>query len=1251
MALRYWRRARQLSQEQKLSREEGLRGELLGAADRRLDPGDRSPAARVSASEVPASGVLGALLFAALVVAPILALPGAARAEEKEASKPEKAAVAAWRVGVNKGLQVQGLSGLRIHPKKSRLLWAHVHGLGPARSEDGGKTWRPMLKGISEKDRPGPRSQVRISLDPRDSSILYCVIDGQIYRSSDGGESWSNITSGALASLSWTKLKSTHLSWEVQVDAKKSVRLLVGTRNDGDHNGGLFESTNGGKSWKEIAGTALAKSGLGNDTYFVRMDPKTDKVVTVAGRRGVFYSDDRGRKFKRVDPGGVDIHDIRGVSQMSGKSLFLADARGVWRSKSAGKKWDSKPLRSGDAIGVFVDPHNKKRLWAIWADRGIEVSEDSSHAKWAPFGGAFGATKEAPGDPDSGYRKAFISEIYVHPRDKKKIYLTSHVTGLHVSTDAGKTFTQVVAPDDHNDDGETKRLPSTTVPMAAVAVHPAREGRHLAISDGGIVYRSVDRAETWTPVGMLGHVAGMLVPDTADHSWLATGRTLSRSADDGATWQTLFPPADGSLDVDAETLVVGVHRGAAAEGKSGTLRILTDRDGMLYTSEDDGKTWSAAKPHKGISSSSDTWAAAMSVDAGNENHIVVAARSTYETWDPKDANGGVFETWDGGATWADITEGLRLSKNAKPDERRTKAYWNRAACVEIDTSSGLILYCANRRGLLVRPYIDPKAGKKLTTAPVWVDVTPKEPRHPEMAAHVHTVTADQTDTRIVLQLTGDGGAAAGYEITGRALKSRYVHETAEKPEGEAPAWAAFASPGDGVRLSSLSADAQLPGRLIGTDRLGGHGILIYEIAGSRPEVPSKDDPKKGDAKKADPSKGGTEDAAAPAMQPPEGMRAFTAGQDKTLRIWAVDKVATGQAAKPSLMNGHGNAVRCIALSPDESHVLSGSEDRTLRIWKASNGQAVAEVKLEAAAQDLAIDDDSQFAYLALGDTKKVVQVDIATRKLTELLGHKGSVLCVATSEDVNRAYSGGDDNIIIVWDATKGTEVNSMVYGAPVIALAVAADGSRVFAAGRDSTIAAFDATGKPAGRLDNLPAAASALALSPDGATLYATTKDGVLAINTKDLSAGATYAAPNAGALTCVETSADGLWIFAGDAKGGFWMWGKGKTKAHAARAQGHEGALHGICVTPDETELAADVDAPKDAPKDAPEDAAKDAPEDAAKDAPKDGAKDAPKAGPEDAPKDDAKDAPKDAPEDAPKADPAKPDAPKQPDAPKK
>jgi WD40 repeat protein len=57
-------------------------------------------------------------------------------------------------------------------------------------------------------------------------------------------------------------------------------------------------------------------------------------------------------------------------------------------------------------------------------------------------------------------------------------------------------------------------------------------------------------------------------------------------------------------------------------------------------------------------------------------------------------------------------------------------------------------------------------------------------------------------------------------------------------------------------------------------------------------------------------------------------------RDKTLRLW---DVASGQAI---LLTGHTDEVSAVAFSPDGQHVVSGSSDKTLRVWDASGGSEI-----------------------------------------------------------------------------------------------------------------------------------------------------------------------------------------------------------------------------------------------------------------------------------------------------------------------
>ena len=69
---------------------------------------------------------------------------------------------------------------------------------------------------------------------------------------------------------------------------------------------------------------------------------------------------------------------------------------------------------------------------------------------------------------------------------------------------------------------------------------------------------------------------------------------------------------------------------------------------------------------------------------------------------------------------------------------------------------------------------------------------------------------------------------------------------------------------------------------------------------------------------------------------PNGCHIITGSEDKTIRIWDTE---TGTVvAKP--LHGHTNIVQSVAYSPNGWHIISGSEDKTIRIWDGGTGAAV-----------------------------------------------------------------------------------------------------------------------------------------------------------------------------------------------------------------------------------------------------------------------------------------------------------------------
>ena len=77
---------------------------------------------------------------------------------------------------------------------------------------------------------------------------------------------------------------------------------------------------------------------------------------------------------------------------------------------------------------------------------------------------------------------------------------------------------------------------------------------------------------------------------------------------------------------------------------------------------------------------------------------------------------------------------------------------------------------------------------------------------------------------------------------------------------------------------------------------------------------------------------------------PDGSLALSGSEDTTVRLW---ETATGKCLK--VWTGHEGRVRAVAFSPDGKRALSASDDRTLRLWDV--GAAFAKAKAEASKSE------------------------------------------------------------------------------------------------------------------------------------------------------------------------------------------------------------------------------------------------------------------------------------------------------------
>jgi WD40 repeat protein len=179
----------------------------------------------------------------------------------------------------------------------------------------------------------------------------------------------------------------------------------------------------------------------------------------------------------------------------------------------------------------------------------------------------------------------------------------------------------------------------------------------------------------------------------------------------------------------------------------------------------------------------------------------------------------------------------------------------------------------------------------------------------------------------------------------------------------------------------------------------------------------------------------------------DGKQLVSGSADKTARVWDLT-----DAKFPELTRfaGHGAAVGGVAFNADATQALSGSADNSVKLWTVADGELV-----------------------------------------TDFAGHTGPVVAAVMAG--NQAVSASADGTIRVWDAAAGTVQRTIPVQTAVTALALRPDGNVVAAAAADQTIRLYQlADSQLLQTLHGHEAAINTVAFSPDGTRLVSAATDG---------------------------------------------------------------------------------------------------------------------------------------------------------------
>lgn len=260
------------------------------------------------------------------------------------------------------GWNTPRIVGITVDPARPDTMFV-ASGNGILRTRDGGQSWRLTTDWRVTEVQD-------VALDPNAPDHVYLASAYGVWRTEDGGASWTESNDGLLP-------PGRIYTQTIEVDRTTSGRVLVGTED------GVYESTDGARSWHRIGGEGLEILDLQQS----RSDP--DVWIAAAYRGGLLHSSDGGHTWM---PGpdvlaGHSVHAVAIDPDDADRMAAVGWGTGVVVTEDGGRTWN----RRGDALPVdnfyetIFDANVPGRLWAATLEEGVFYSDDLGRT-WTPAG-------------------------------------------------------------------------------------------------------------------------------------------------------------------------------------------------------------------------------------------------------------------------------------------------------------------------------------------------------------------------------------------------------------------------------------------------------------------------------------------------------------------------------------------------------------------------------------------------------------------------------------------------------------------------------------------------------------------------------------------------------------------------------------------------------------------------------------------------------------------------------------------------
>lgn len=519
---------------------------------------------------------------------------------------------------------------------------------GVYKSTDGGETWKKTLfsndmSGVVDLIMDPNNPRILYASTWRVQRTPYSLSSGgegsALWKSTDSGETWELISdndgfaSGTLGIMG------------VTVSPVNSERVWSIVENKEE--GGVYRSENGGKTWSKINDSRSLRQRA---WYYSRIYADThDEDVVYVMNVSYHKSKDGGKSFSASNAPHGDHHDLW-IAPEDSNRMIIGDDGGAQISYDGGETWSTYHNQpTSQFYRVTTDNHFPYRIYAAQQDNstvriahrsdGGSISEDdwestaggeSAHIAVDPenddivYGGSYGgfltrvnhetgsvrAINVWPDNPmgygaeGMKYRFQWNFPIVFSKHNPDRLYTFSN--HVHVSENEGQSW-EVVSPDLTRNDPE--KLKSSGGPITqdntgveyyctifAANESPLKEGLLWVGSDDGLVHVSQDGGQNWENV----------TPKQAPE-WLMINSVEPSPFDEGTCYiaGTLYKEGDftpylyktTNYGKSWETITDGINE----EHFTRVVRADPEREGLLYAgtetgmyiSFNDGKNWEA----------------------------------------------------------------------------------------------------------------------------------------------------------------------------------------------------------------------------------------------------------------------------------------------------------------------------------------------------------------------------------------------------------------------------------------------------------------------------------------------------------------------------------------------------------------------------------------------------------------------------------------------------------------------------------